>query len=138
MVQIPVYKDYDMNQAYPFTRLAGEDAEKIFTPLFEEDSEGEKMLRDGCFEMGDDAKTVVLIWDKAPEEIPPTEFHELRIKAGDGVFAVRDMSVMLMKGSVVTVTPEAGRFKHTTGEHKGKVILSPVSGELYVAVFEAP
>ena len=137
MANIPVYKDDKMNQVSPWG-FVGDNAEKIFTPLFDEDNEtGEKLLCDGCFEMGSDEKTVVLLWAKG--EVNGEVAHKVRIKAGNGVFGTnKDMEVTLYSGSVATITPESGWVKQTSGSERGKVILSPESGDIYVAVFEAP
>ncbi len=136
MVNIPVYKDDRMNICAPWTTIPENSIEKMFTPLFEEDDEGGIVPHDGCFEIGEDSKTIVLIWNKHKDASGRPGV--LTIKAGDGVFSNQNLAMSMLQGSIATVTPESGRFKQTAGPHKGKVILSPGRGEFYVAVFEAP
>lgn len=141
MEKIKVYKDDRMNQLYPYRLLAtdGTDIAGLFTPLFRVDEEThETELLDVCFDLGEDAKTVILIWNKGVYDIYAQESDLCRIKAGGGIQGAEDMVMKIRKGGVATITPESGRFKQVRGSDKGKVVLSPESGEFYVAVFEAP
>lgn len=122
---IPVLKDRTMNELYP-----GRSPDEVFVTLAPTD----EAPYEGEFELGEDQKTVIVFINESP-----TVTARCVIKAGNGIQGVKDLPVLVIPDTVVTVTPDAGRVKIMSGEDRGKVIISDVEGsEFKVAVFEAP
>ena len=50
---------------------------------------------------------------------------KLTVKAGNGIQGVADLTVEVPKG-VSVMKLESGRFKHVSGENKGKIVLNSI------------
>ena len=124
-LNIPVMKDRNVNELYP--GCSPDEAFVLIAPSGEASYEGE-------FALGEDQKTVIVFINESRSVTA-----KCVLKAGNGMHGVKDLSVVVMPNTVVTVTPDAGRFKIVSGEDRGKVVISDVEGEDFkVAVFEAP
>ena len=78
-----------------------------------------------------DNKILLLLQNTASSE------NTVTVKAGDSIGGVCDLAVTIPASSFVTLALDSSRFKHVTGEFKGKVHLMGAA-TVAVAAFKMP
>ncbi|MBQ7846914.1 MAG: hypothetical protein IJ344_01385 [Clostridia bacterium] len=67
-----------------------------------------------------------------------TSAADVTVKAGNGIQGVNDLVHSVAASSFAILAIDSGRFKHVSGEEKGKVIFKGGSANIKIAVFKMP
>lgn len=79
---------------------------------------------------GRDDKMILFVNDYKGSTINVT------IKRGDGVQGVEDLVFAMSEAGAYFITIDSGRFKNTSGENKGKIILEASDDLVFCSVLE--
>ena len=79
-----------------------------------------------------DEKCLILVQNAGASDADVT------VKAGNGIQGVNDLVHSVAASSFAILAIDSGRFKHVSGEEKGKVIFKGSSADIKIAVFKMP